>query len=158
MYSRRYWPNNLIGLPFSAFAVFWTLGACGYLDGWNSKTNEPAPLFVVLWGMMFVAIGLVVLFSPLWGRIRAERMYYVLTPKRALIFERLFVLKIRSIPVDALRGFERGSFGGEGGDIVFRRTITGSGRGRREEVIGFIGIDSYRDAETALLSLARSDQ
>ena len=153
-YGRRHWKTSLLGIPFTAFAVFWTLAASGQLQGFRS--SKPAPDFFILWGLMFVAIGVGLLLSPLLASLKAERCYYVLTAKRALIFEKLITTKITSIHRDALSGFERISYGGKQGDLVFRRTVTGTGKGRREEVVGFLGLDSFHEAESALWKLLES--
>jgi hypothetical protein len=150
-YGRRYWKTSLLGIPFTAFAVFWTLGASGHLESFRS--SKPAPDFFVLWGLMFVAIGVGMLLSPLIAGCKAERVYYVLTDKRAVIFERFLTTKITSIHREGLAGFERLSYGGKQGDLVFRRTVTGTGKGRREEVVGFLGLDSFDEAEASLWKL-----
>jgi len=156
IYARRYWPKNLLGLPVIAFSTFWTLSAAGYIDGVKGWDREPMPMLFFLWGMIFILFGAGLLFSPFWGRVRAERMYYVLTPNRAIIFERLLFLRIYVIHSHALRGFDRVSYGGDGGDIVFKRTISGSGRSRREHVIGFLGLKPYKSAEAAILRICAS--
>lgn len=155
-YGRRFWKNSLIGIPFTAFAVFWTLGASGRLESFHSA--KPAPDFFILWGLMFVAIGVGMLLSPLIAGVKAKRVYYVLTDKRAVIFEKVFTTKITSIHREALSGFERVSHGDKQGDIVFRRTFTGSGRGRREEVVGFLGLDSIREIEALMLKLLEDNR
>jgi hypothetical protein len=155
-YGRRYWKNSLFGIPFTAFSVFWTFAASGGLGSHHSEKSPPP--FFILWGLMFVAIGVGMLLSPLIAAAKAERMYYVLTDKRAVIFEKLFATKITSIHYELLPGFERVSYGDNQGDIVFRRTITGSGKGRREEVVGFLGLDSFREAEASLLKLLETNK
>jgi len=150
-YARRHWKTSLIGIPFTAFAVFWTLSASGRLESFRS--HRPAPPFFTLWGLMFVGFGLAMLLAPLLACFKAERVYYVLTDKRAVIFEKLFTTKIVSIHRDALPGFERVSYGDAQGDLVFRRTITGSGKRRREEVVGFLGLATVREAEASLMRL-----
>jgi hypothetical protein len=93
------------------------------------------------------------LLAPIIAGVKAERVYYVLTDKRAVIFEKLFTTKIISIHREALSRFERVSYGGKRGDLIFRRTVTGIGKGRREEVVGFLGLDCFREAEAALWKL-----
>ena len=155
-YGRRHWKTTLAGIPFTVFAVFWTLAVSGRLEAFRSA--KPAPSFFELWGLMFVGIGTAMLLAPLIASIKAERIYYVLTDKRAVIFEKLFTTKIISIHREALSGFERVSYGGKQGDLVFRRTVTGTGRRRREEVIGFLGLDSFREAEALLLELLETNK
>ena len=152
-YSRRYWKTSLFGIPFLAFSVFWTLGASGRLEGFRSKGGQSAPTFFILWGLMFVAIGLGLILSPVFAALKAERVYYVLTNKRAVIFEKLLTLKITSLERESLVGFERASYGDQQGDIVFRRTVIGTGKGRREQVVGFLGLDSFQEVEASLRKL-----
>jgi len=101
-YGRRHWKTSLFGIPFTAFSVFWTLGASGRLESFRS--GRPAPPFFTLWGLMFVGIGVAMLLAPLLASIKAERMYYVLTDKRAIIFEKLFTTKITSITARRSQG------------------------------------------------------
>jgi hypothetical protein len=155
-YGRRHWKTSLFGIPFTAFSVFWTLAASGRFEAFGC--GKPAPPFFMLWGLMFVGIGMAMLLAPLLAGFKAERVYYVLTDNRAVIFEKVFTTKITSIYREALSGFERVSYGGKQGDFVFRRTITGSGKGRREEVVGFLGLDSFREAEASLWKLLESSR
>lgn len=155
-YARRHLKTSLFGIPFTAFAVFWTLGASGRIDAFRS--GKPAPPFFTLWGLMFVGIGVAMLLAPLIASFKADRVYYVLTDRRAIIFEKLFSTKITSIRREALPGFERVSYGDKQGDLVFRRTVTGSGKGRREEVVGFLGLDSFREAEESVLKLLENSK
>jgi hypothetical protein len=154
VYARRHWKTALFGIPFTAFAVFWTLGVDGRLE--NVRSGNHAPPLILLAGLMFIGIGVSMLLSPLLANIKSERVYYVLTDKRAIIFQKVLTTKITSIHRDGLKGFERVSYGGNQGDLVFRRTITGSGRSRREEVIGFLGLDSFQEAEASLWKLLES--
>ena len=47
-------------------------------------------------------------------------------------------------------GFERVSWGSEGGDILFQRSIERRGRGVSVRELGFYGVDRVREAEDAL--------
>lgn len=149
-YARRCWPKNLIAAPFIAVAVYWTLGAAGEIDGINSADGNHTALIFTFLGCMFICAGLGTLLSPLWALFRAERIYYVLTSKRAVIFEKARTLRVRSIGGEMVRGYERVSFGAGSGDIIFYRAIVGSGKRRGEEVVGFLGIDDVRTVETLL--------
>ena len=71
-YSRRHWKTTLLGIPWTAFAVFWTLGASGGLESFLS--GKPAPPFFVLWGLMFVGVGVAMLLAPLIASMKAERV------------------------------------------------------------------------------------
>src|SRR5215216_317047 len=55
----------LFGIPFVAFALFWTWGAT-HSDGPAGGRKAGFGWFGYLWGGMFVAIGASMLLTPLW--------------------------------------------------------------------------------------------
>jgi hypothetical protein len=91
-YGRRHCKTSLFGIPFTAFSVFWTLAASGRLESFGPEKS--APPFFTWWGLMFVGVGVAMLLAPLLAGIKAGRVYYVLTDKRAIIFEKLLTTKI----------------------------------------------------------------
>lgn len=77
-------PDALL-VPFSilwcGFAVFWEASAL--LEGPN---GEPAPIFIRLWGVPFVLVGLYLVFGRFVVRaIVTRRTRYVLTDRRLLV-------------------------------------------------------------------------
>ncbi len=154
-YARPRWKGALMGVPFTAFAVFWTWGASGGL----SKKGDSAPTFFILWGVMFIFIGLGMLLAPVFAMLKAGRVYYVVTDRRAVIFEKVWSLKIHSFDSSAFDGFERISRGDDRGDLIFRRTIERRGKGTSVTEEGFIGLLNFREAEAALHEmLAKSER
>lgn len=145
-HASRYWANALFGIPFAAFAIVWTWQA-GHIP---AKHDQGFDIFFPLWGLMFVVAGLSMLLSPLWAAWAAGSAYYVVTERRAVIFERKFRLSIRSFPRSAVAGYERVSRGGRGGNIVFQRILTSSGKSSKVREIGFIGLPDFAAAERAL--------
>jgi hypothetical protein len=137
-----------MGIPFTLFSIVWTGGAATTV----SKNGKASPFFV-LWGLMFVGIGLSMLLSPLHAAWKAGRTYYVVTEKRAVIFERSWRLNIRSFEASAFAGFERNSRGGSAGDLIFQRNIERRGRGTSVTEVGFIGLRDFAPAETALRTM-----
>lgn len=97
--------------------------------------------------------GLSMLLSPLWAAWKAGNIYYVVTDRRAVIFEKGFKLTIRSFPKSSLAHYGRVSGGGTQGDIIFQRVETRSGKTTQLKEIGFIGLRDYRGAEQALETL-----
>ena len=81
-----------------------------------------------LWGLMFVLFGLAMLLSPLWAAWTAGSVYYVVTERRAIIFEKRLKLNIQSFSRSSVAGYERVSSGGAGGSIIFQRIVDGRGR------------------------------
>lgn len=97
------------------------------------------------------------LVSPLWAAWRAGSIYYVITDKRAVIFEKLFKLHIHSFSPLVVAGFERVSNGGPGGDIIFMSFSYRTGKGGTKiNKIGFIGLADCSDVEVAITKLAAS--
>ena len=145
-YANKYWKTALFGIPFAAFAIFWTYMATHGV----SKGHAAIPLFFPLWGLMFVGIGLAMLASPLFAAFAARNVYYVVTQRRAVIFEKPLRLSIRSFDGSSLGGFERVSGGGAAGSIIFQRNIERRGKGTRITEVGFIGLRDFAAAEQAL--------
>jgi hypothetical protein len=153
-YASRYWKTALFGIPFASFAIFWTYQAS------HVPTAKGSPGFAVffpLWGLMFVLFGLSMLLSPLLAAWSAGSVYYVVTERRAVIFEKKLKLKIQSFSRSAVSAYERVSSGGPGGNIIFQRIADRGGRGAtRVKEIGFIGLPEYSEAEQALNKLLAS--
>jgi hypothetical protein len=153
-FAGRYWKTALFGVPFASFAIFWTYQA-SHVPA--AKGIRGFAVFFPLWGLMFVLIGLSMLLSPLWAAWMAGGVYYVVTERRAIIFEKKFKLNIQSFSRAAVAGYERNSSGGPGGNIIFQRIADRGGRGTtRVREIGFIGLPEYAGAEQALNKLAAS--
>jgi hypothetical protein len=145
-YARRSWKSCLIGVPFTAFSLFWLYSASGGM----ADKQKSAPTFFILWGLMFVGFGLSMLLAPVFAMLKAERVAYVVTERRAIIFEKIWRIKIRSFESAALNGFERQSRGGSAGDIIFQRSIERRGRGTTTVEVGFLGLADFAPAEGAL--------
>jgi hypothetical protein len=148
-YASKYWKTALFGIPFTAFALFWTYGVCHI----PAKSIEGVAIFFPLWGLMFVLFGLSMLLSPIWAAWTAGSVYYVVTERRAIIFEKSFKLNIKSFPRSSVAGYERVTSGGAAGSIIFQWIIYRSGKGTRIREIGFIGLSEYASAEQALNKL-----
>ncbi|MFY9820630.1 MAG: hypothetical protein WAM82_04560 [Thermoanaerobaculia bacterium] len=154
-YASKYWKTALFGIPFAAFAILWTF-MVSYMP---VKGDREFTTLFPLWGLMFGAFGLSMLLSPFWAAWTASDVYYVVTERRAIIFEKALKLKIQSFTPSAVAGYERISSGGPGGNIIFQRVAVRSGRGTRVKEIGFIGLPEYAGAEQALNELvSRSAQ
>lgn len=153
-YARRHWKTALFGIPFTAFAVYWTFGATRI----SGKGDSSFPWFFLLWGLMFVGFGLSMLLRPLWAAWTARSVLYVVTGQRAIIFEKPLFLKIRSFSPFVVSGYERVSHGGQSGDLIFMQVQRRGGKGRTYTVdVGFLGLTDCSIAEGAIkqmLSLA----
>src|SRR2546423_1237448 len=83
-YAARYWKTALFGVPFAVFAIFWTYQASHI----PVRGGQAEAVMFPLWGLMFVLFGMSMLLSPLWIAWTARNVYYVVTERRAIIFEK----------------------------------------------------------------------
>lgn len=149
-YARKRLNKALFAIPWTAFAIFWTWGATQEAA---SKGDGVQWLFL-LWGSLFIVFGLGMLFSTLWAAWVAGRMYYVVTEKRAVIFEKSLKLKIQSFSPAAASVYERVSAGGPAGDIIFEQIHKKGAKGRPYVIdIGFLALPDCSGAEQALKRL-----
>ena len=143
-------PLVLFAIPWTAFSVFWMWGASGF-----GKAPKGLGIAFSLFGIPFVLIGLGMLSAPFWARRKARRTAYVITDRRAILFEGGWSLKVESFPHGQVQSIYRRERRDGSGDLVFRRNqwrdIDG---GHRTAETGFVGIPNVREVETLLQSLA----
>lgn len=146
-YAWKDGPGTLIfGIPFLAFAIFWTYGAATV----PPKGQFPSPFFP-LFGIPFILIGLSLLFSPLFSALEARGTWYVITEKRVAIFRKLWSSEVRSFPALGFLGYERISREDGAGSIVLQRSYEQGSKGRvHEKRSGLIAISDTAAAERAL--------
>ncbi|MBK7207082.1 MAG: hypothetical protein IPH91_02210 [Elusimicrobia bacterium] len=137
----------LFAIPWTAFALFWMAGAAGFK---TPNFKSPAALFP-LFGLPFVLIGLAMLASPIFLYRKAKRTFYIITDRRALIFEDGPTVKIQSFGPPQLQNIERIQSPDGSGSLIFTERRTGrNGRGLK---IGFLGIKDVQHAEALLMDL-----
>jgi hypothetical protein len=97
----------LIGIPFTAFAVFWTTMAVGI--GGQMPNRDAFPIFRLfpLFGLTFVAVGLALLLSPLWNIWQGRSTVYGLTSERAIILTQWPRRRVQSIEFREMSAIER---------------------------------------------------
>jgi hypothetical protein len=111
----------LFGIPWTAFALFWTAGAAGFKV--PDLQNPDWTMLFPLWGLPFIFVGLGMLSSPFWAYRRALRTAYVVTNKRAIIMEGGRSRVIRSIGPDRFSNLIRRERSNGRGDIVFSGSL-----------------------------------
>ena len=126
----------LMGIPFTAFALFWISGA------YTASHNAPSPLPFPFWmfGIPFVLVGLGMLLSPLWHFFRAMRTTYILTNQRAIIDCAGPFARRVSVPLDQIPFIETVASFGEFGHVLFQEaTLSRYNRGFAQRD-GFIAV------------------
>lgn len=119
--AKKTLPLVLFGLPWTAFALFWMAGASGFKLPDFSHRFDIFPLF----GLPFIPIGFGMLSSPYWAAKKAVSTGYVVTNKRAIIFEaNLFGgVSIRSFMPNQLSEIRRVQKDDGSGDFVISKCI-----------------------------------
>jgi hypothetical protein len=154
--ARSVLPVALMGIPFTAFAVFWIAVASGFRFPHFSTWGSLFPLF----GVPFVCVGLGMLLSPIWTYRRATRTIYAITDRRALTIETdpLGRVTTHSFEPPHLTIVTRMQRADGTGNLVFRREHRGAGRNHRMVDIGFLAVADVREVEDHIRQLiARSD-
>ena len=142
----------LFGLPWTAFAVFWTVGA--------ASIGKDVPflfgLLFPLFGLPFIMIGLLMMLSPIGAYRRSAKTVYVITDRRAITFDSGWTTTVRSYSPEKLKNIFRKEKRDGSGDIIFtRRAYRDSDGDRQSEELGFIRIANVKDVEHRLKDLAK---
>lgn len=137
----------LFAIPWTAFSLFWIAGAAGFkIPDFKSPTSL-FPLF----GLPFLLIGMAMLASPYFLYKKAKSTYYIITDRRALIFEDGVSVKIKSFGPGQLQHMERVQAPDGSGSLIFSEQR--SGRNNRTVKVGFLGIKDVQQAEVLLMDL-----
>lgn len=141
----------LFGIPWTAFAIFWT-GMAG--AGTLFTSGFTAFSFFPLFGIPFILIGIGMLSSPLFAYIKSGKTAYVITDRRAIIFEGGRSTLIKSYPPEKLTNVYRRQAGNGSGDVIidFKQWRDSDGDKQTEEQ-GFMRIQNTREAERLLKEL-----
>jgi hypothetical protein len=126
----------LFFIPWTAFAVFWTLSAARFQ---LPSFSGPEDLFP-LWGLPFVVIGIAGLGSPLWLRRAAANVVYVVTSQRAFSIEGRRTLTVRSYLLPQLSAMSRRERADGSGDLILGVETYPAKGGTRTRERGFIGV------------------
>ena len=145
----------LFGLPWTAFAIFWTAGAA-FATRSSGGAGPPWPF--ALFGVPFILVGFAMLSSPIWAYRKALTTVYVITDKRAMTFEGGWSTTIRSYPPDRLQEIcRRERRDGTGDVLIARRAWRDSDGDRQSEELGFLRIGDPKEVERMLKELAEQD-
>lgn len=114
---QKSWNTFLLGIPFTAFSLFWTYKAAD--EG----------IFFRLWGIPFIVVGLGMLGSPLWQYWRGHKTIYAATNKRLLIITKGILSSAKSYTPMDIDDIERKERGDGSGTIIFARERRSGGQG-----------------------------
>ena len=141
----------LIGVPFTAFGLFWTAGAAlaaGHISGVFSC--------FAIFGLPFLVAGLGLLGSPYWLRQRAKRTCYALTDRRGIVWNTGWwgSVEIRSYGPGQLTRIRRVEYPDGCGNLVFEEfTTVGNSDGHATSTTrryGFMAIPRVHEVEELL--------
>jgi hypothetical protein len=172
-----------IAIPWTAFAVYWTATAAGLLDRGRPDQGPVATVRYIfaLFGVPFILLGLVMLTSPIWmvrrARRAAERTAYVITDRRAIVFDGGFAgdypgvgilmgmlrppskgTNIRSYPPEKITEVQRTQRDDGSGDLLFHQVVVHDETGEAIPIVreGFFAVRNVKEVEGLLQALART--
>lgn len=159
-FARKGIPLVLFGIPWTAFAIFWVVGAAAGTShipahgqgGGFAQVFRLFPLF----GVPFVLIGFGMLSSPCWMLRKARRTAYVITDQRAIVLDAgaWRGVTIRSFDPEHLHDLRRVQNHDGTGDIVFERQWRSDSEGGRQSTdIGFLAIADVKRVEDTIRTL-----
>lgn len=150
-------PIFLFALPWTAFAIFWICGAAGFRLPDLRDGLRPEYLFP-LFGVPFVLIGLAMLSAPFWIWQITRQTVYIITSKRAIVFEGGPSITVRSFLPEQLNDIFRKEKGDGTGDVILavRHWKDSDGDARSEE-LGFRGIRDPQEVERMVRRLAQTE-
>ncbi len=151
--SRRALPILIFGIPWTAFSVFWILGASGVLFGRiGGGGAQIVQIVFSLFGVPFVLIGFAMLSAPIWARRSAKKTLYALTDRRCIIWQpSLRSTTVKSYGPDDLGSMSRLERKNGAGDVIFVQSIRIRERGSSSDTVttpeGFMGVEDARSLE-----------
>jgi hypothetical protein len=124
----RFQSTDILMIPFSlmwgGFAIFWQASVLG-LTGFSHRTPHPGnnagtPLFMVIWGIPFVAVGLYIIFGRFFydAAVR-KRTWYGITDRRLIVLKSLFTSKVTSFDFGTLTNLNLVERADHSGDVLF---------------------------------------
>ena len=132
------------GIVFLVFSLIWMVGAGLLTVGLMAPCALP-----------FIAVGILLIVSPVWLRRRAENVLYALTDRRAIIWEPGWFTShtVRSYTSGGLGRMARFERADGSGDLVFEEVTASNWDSQNNTTSttttrrGFMGIDNVREIE-----------
>jgi hypothetical protein len=142
----------IFGVPWTAFAVFWTLGAAGLIGKSGARPSGWWAYIFPLWGVPFILFGLAMLSSPYWTARAARRTIYAITNRRAIVWlaKGWGKTEVQSFEPKRVLSLTRTERANGSGDLVFEQFRETHGSSTTTIRRGFMGLSVVRDAEEVL--------
>ncbi|MDB5387120.1 MAG: hypothetical protein JWM11_2766 [Planctomycetaceae bacterium] len=140
----------LFAIPWTAFSVFWTVGAAGFKIPQFNQGEELFPLF----GIPFFLIGIGLLSAPLWAYRSSLKTVYAITDRRAITVEGGMSYTIRSYRPEKLTEIFRREHQDGTGDIIITRIAWKNSEDKQMQELGFLRIRDAKNVEAMLNTLA----
>lgn len=137
----------LFAISWTAFAIFWMFGA-----------SQSGSIAFTSFGIPFFLIGIGMLSSPIWTYRKSLNTIYVITDRRAIIFDGGRSVTIRSYEPERLQKvFRKERKDGSGDVIIAHKEWRDSDGDKQRKELGFIRIKDSKKVETMLKKLAERD-
>ncbi len=141
------------GIPWTAFAIFWTCGAAGFEIPDFSEGLQITMLFP-LFGLPFIVIGLFMLAAPVLHYHKMSTTLYAVTTKRVLILENNAKTQYTSIEPHRICNLTRREADNGYGDLVISHEFSVDSDGDKQtKEIGFFNIAHVREVEKIVKKL-----
>ena len=153
-FSLQTLPLVLFASPWTALAILWMVSAAG-LTG-KHPVKGPEMVFG-LFGVPFILIGLGMLAAPVWMTRLMRRNIYLITNRRAIIFQRGFSVTTRSFTPAQMQSLIKRVRADGSGDIIFAGVFPmAAGNAGNLPLMqnGFYSIANVKEVEGLLLKLA----
>jgi hypothetical protein len=126
------------GIVITGMALVWIVVAIQIAAGIAAPCSLP-----------FIAVGVLLIVSPVWLRAMARKTVYALSDRRAIIWQPSWFgrVTVESFTASGLGQMSRTERPDGSGDLVFQVYTTGYGEQAQTVRRGFIGIDRVRDVE-----------
>ena len=159
-FARRSMGAVLLGIPWTALAIFWMAMAIGFKMPDFSHGFDLSPLFgPLLIGVPFVLAGFGMLSSPYWMMRKARKTAYIITDRRAIVLAGgpRGSTVIRSFVPDRLKDIRLVQKADGTGDIIFERTWALDDHGMQTSRTdhGFLAIADVRSIEQTIFRLTQ---
>ncbi len=134
----------LFAIPLIAFMIFWMVMASGGGIAFSS------------FGIPFVLIGFAMLSSPIWMRRKMKNTVYMVTDRRAVVFEKGWNLKVTTYLPDQIQQMTRRERSNGLGDVIFASKAWRDSDGdRRTQELGFFNICNPKAVEQLIKRLSQ---